>query len=212
MPTGVALQDARAQLLAAAERVLIREGVAGLTSRAITEEAGVAKGILHRYFTDFNSFLIELVREHISQVEAGGRDLMQLAGRYTPASNLVTGLTHIFDPVRLPLITLVMARNQLRSSLMGAHQKGMPLLVDATHTLADYLEAERGLGRIASDTDVQTLALTLTGSGHLLFASELGRIPDEAAIRDVVESILSSATPAPATPEPETRSWRLFRR
>lgn len=212
MPTGVALQDARAQLLAAAERVLLREGVTGLTSRAVTEEAGVAKGVLHRYFTDYNTFLAELVREHITQVELYGRELSRLTGSHTLVSNLSAALTRIFDPVKLSLIALVMTRNQLRSSLMGAHQKGIPLLVDATHTLSDYLEAERGLGRIASNADVQTLALTLTGSGHLLFASELGRIPDEAATQEVVESILSSAKPAPAAPEPETRSWRIFRR
>lgn len=212
MPTGVALHNAKQMLLSAAERVLLREGVVGLTSRAVTEEAGVAKGVLHRYFTDFNSFLVELVREHISQVEKSGRDLTQLAGYDTPTSNLSTALTQIFDPVKLPLIALVMTRNELRSHLMGAHQKGIPLLVDVTHILSDYLEAERGLGRIAPDADVQTIALTLAGTGHLLFASELGRIPDDADIQEVVKSIISTAEPAPVTPEPETRSWRFFRR
>ena len=212
MPTGVALHDARAQLLAAAERVIIREGVSGLTSRAVTEEAGVAKGVLHRYFTDYNSFLAELVREHISQVEAYGRELAQLAGSETLASNLSTALTRIFDPVKLLLIGLVMTRSNLRSQLMGAHQKGIPLLIDATHVLSDYLEAERGLGRMKAGTDVPALALTLTGTGHLLFASELGRVPDGAAIREIVESIISPTEPEKAAPEPETRSWRLFRR
>jgi AcrR family transcriptional regulator len=47
MPTGVALRDPRQQLFDAALRVLIRGGVAALTSRAITDEAGVAKGVLH---------------------------------------------------------------------------------------------------------------------------------------------------------------------
>jgi AcrR family transcriptional regulator len=42
MPTGVALRDAREQLFAAAERVLLRAGPNGLTSRAVTAEAGVA--------------------------------------------------------------------------------------------------------------------------------------------------------------------------
>ncbi len=212
MPTGVALQDARTQLLAAAERVLLREGVQGLTSRAVTEEAGVAKGVLHRYFKDFNTFLGELVREHISHVEVSGRDLMQLVEKDTVASNLTAALTRIFDPVNLLLVGLVMTRNTLRSQLMGAHQKGIPLLVDTTHVLSDYLEAERGLGRLEPDADVPSLALTLTGTAHLLFASELGRIPDEAAVREVVESIMATSEPGPEALEPETRSWRFFRR
>jgi len=56
MPTGVAIRDVRAQLFDAAERVLRRDGPSGLTSRAVTAEAGVAKGVLHRHFDDFDAF------------------------------------------------------------------------------------------------------------------------------------------------------------
>jgi AcrR family transcriptional regulator len=48
VPTGVAIRDVREQLFDAAERVLLRDGPAALTSRAVTDEAGVAKGVLHR--------------------------------------------------------------------------------------------------------------------------------------------------------------------
>jgi AcrR family transcriptional regulator len=61
VPTGVAIQDA--QLFAAAERVLLRGGPNGLTSRAVTTEAGCAKGVLHRHFADFDAFLAALVRD-----------------------------------------------------------------------------------------------------------------------------------------------------
>ncbi|MER7370837.1 TetR family transcriptional regulator, partial [Nonomuraea wenchangensis] len=55
MPTGVALRDVRQQLFDAAERVLLRAGATGLTSRAVTDEAGVAKGVLHRHFAAWTS-------------------------------------------------------------------------------------------------------------------------------------------------------------
>ena len=61
MPTGVALRDAREQLFDAAERILLRDGPNALTSRAVTTEAGCAKGVLHRHFTDFDAFLTDLV-------------------------------------------------------------------------------------------------------------------------------------------------------
>src|SRR5689334_3785252 len=61
VPTGIALRDVREQLFDAAERVLLRDGAAALTSRAVTTEAGVAKGVLHRHFADFDAFLAELV-------------------------------------------------------------------------------------------------------------------------------------------------------
>lgn len=44
------------------------------------------------------------------------------------------------------------------------------MLTEATAMIASYLTAERELGRIAPDADVDTLAPTLIGSAHLLFA------------------------------------------
>jgi len=70
VPTGVHLRDARRQLFDAAERVLLRAGPSGLTSRAVTDEAGCAKGVLHRHFTDFDAFLAELVLDRAEQLEA----------------------------------------------------------------------------------------------------------------------------------------------
>lgn len=61
LPTGVHLPNARELLFDAAERVLCRNGVSGLTSRAVTDEAGVAKGVMHRHFSEFDAFLAELI-------------------------------------------------------------------------------------------------------------------------------------------------------
>jgi AcrR family transcriptional regulator len=43
-------------------------GTTALTSRAVTTEAGFAKGVLHRHFADFDAFLAELVLVHVEQV------------------------------------------------------------------------------------------------------------------------------------------------
>lgn len=50
MPTGIALRSARQLLFDAAARVLLESGASALTSRVVTTEAGVAKGVMHRYF------------------------------------------------------------------------------------------------------------------------------------------------------------------
>ena len=52
--------------------------------------------------------------------------------------------------------------------------------------IAAYLTAERDLGRIAADADVDTLAPTLIGAGHLLFAGRDGT-PD---LTKVVATVL----------------------
>lgn len=194
MPTGVALHDARTQMLAAAERVLERDGVGALTSRAVTEEAGVAKGVLHRHFADFDDFLAELVRTRIAHVEADIGALAQSAGSTTLVTNLTEALTLIFDPVNLGLTSAAISRDGLRSRLRATTPRGIPLLTEAGTCLAAYLDAERHRGRINADTDTRTLAMTLIGTGHLLFAGEPGGAPPNASdVREIVEATTVSA-------------------
>ncbi|MEU1024817.1 hypothetical protein ABZ366_22505 [Streptomyces sp. NPDC005904] len=57
--------------------------------------------------------------------------------------------------------------------------------------LAAYLDAERELGRLADDADTDTLALTLIGAGHLLFAGREGVPPDADAVHKVVAGVLA---------------------
>jgi hypothetical protein len=66
--------------------------------------------------------------------------------------------------------------------------------------VAEYLRAERDLGRIAPDADLDTIGLTLTGSGHLLFAGRDGVPPDLDAVRAMVDSVLAGVLPTPTTP------------
>src|SRR5918998_6510925 len=103
MPTGVALRDAREQLFAAAERVLLREGPLGLTSRAVTSEAGVAKGVLHRHFTDFDAFLIAMVLDRIAGVESRSATLLAAAGTGTVTANLADAVDDVFGPVAVAI-------------------------------------------------------------------------------------------------------------
>jgi AcrR family transcriptional regulator len=93
VPTGVAIRDPRGQLFDAAERVLLRDGPAALTSRAVTAEAGVAKGVLHRHFADFDAFLAELSLDHVARIDAQAQALLAAAaaGTGTVAGNLAAG-------------------------------------------------------------------------------------------------------------------------
>ncbi|WP_166979135.1 hypothetical protein [Paramicrobacterium fandaimingii] len=43
------------------------------------------------------------------------------------------------------------------------------------------------------NADVNVLALSLVGTGHLLFAGELGATPDRSAVDEIVESIMVGA-------------------
>jgi AcrR family transcriptional regulator len=200
VPTGVALRDAREQLFDAAERVLLRAGPHALTSRAVTAEAGCAKGVLHRHFAGFDAFLAELVADRIARLELQAVALLDSAGTGTVAGNLAGALTDLFGSVAVAIISLITFRDDLRARLRQTTPHGVPLLNEAAAMLAAYLTAERDLGRIAADADVGTLAATLLGAGHLLFADRKGTPPDAEAVRKVVTTVISGVARDPRDP------------
>ena len=190
MPTGVAIQQVRARLFDAAERVLLRDGPAGLTSRAVTTEADCAKGVLHRHFADFDAFLAELVADRIERLGGQATALRDAAGTGTVVENVTRALIELFGPVALSIVGLLCYRDELRTRLRRDRPSGVPLLAEATRMLAGYLAAERERGRVAADAEVDTLALMLVGTAHMLFAGELGATPDTEAVREVVAMTL----------------------
>ncbi len=121
MPTGVAIRDVREQLFDAAERILLRDGPSALTSRAVTTEAGVAKGVLHRHFTDFDAFLAELVLDRIHRIQPQTAALRDAAGTGTVADNLTAALTALFSSVAVAIVPLVTFRDELRARLRAAY-------------------------------------------------------------------------------------------
>ncbi|WP_280216162.1 TetR/AcrR family transcriptional regulator [Nocardia cyriacigeorgica] len=194
MPTGVHLQDARQQLFDAAERVLLRDGPSGLTSRAVTDEAGCAKGVLHRHFADFDAFLAELVLDRATRLAAQADVLRDAAGSGSVVDNLAKALTALFGPVPVAIIPLITFRDELRARLRAARPGGgMAILGEMTQAVSAYLAEERALGRIAADADIDSLTLSLVGGGHLVFADRDSGAPGDAAIGNLVATVLAGA-------------------
>ncbi|GAA3221138.1 TetR/AcrR family transcriptional regulator [Nonomuraea helvata] len=192
MPTGVHLRDARQQLFDAAERVLLRDGPNGLTSRAVTDEAGCAKGVLHRHFPDFDAFLTELVLDRAAQLETQARALHEAAGTGTVADNITGALTTLFGPVPVAIIPLITFRDELRARLRQARPGGgIAILAQVATAVSTYLSDERELGRIAADADIESLTLSLVGGGHLLFADRHQDPPTTATVHKLVTTVLA---------------------
>jgi AcrR family transcriptional regulator len=187
------MRDPRRQLFDAAERILLRAGPTALTSRAVTAEAGCAKGVLHRHFADFDAFLADLVLDRIRRLEGRSAALRASAGSGTVGGNLTAALTELFDAVGVAVVSLVISRDELRARLRAAGSRGIPLMTEASAMLAAYLAAERDLGRVSADADVDVLALTLLGAAHLLYADRESGAPDEAAVRKVVATVVAGA-------------------
>jgi AcrR family transcriptional regulator len=193
LATGVALRDPRQQLFGAAERVLVRDGATGLTSRAVTTEANVAKGVLHRHFADFDAFLTELVLDRITRVDTQATALLDAAGTETVADNLTSALMTSFEPVMVAIVVLIIARDEVRRRLRAAGTARFPLVGEGTAMIAGYLTAERDLGRIAPDADIDTLAPTLIGAAQLLFTERKDNPPEPEAVRKIVTTVLAGA-------------------
>ena len=191
MPTGITIRDVRQQLFAAAERVLLRDGPSGLTSRAVTTEAGCAKGVLHRHFADFDAFLAELVLDRIDQVGRQSAALLASAGTGTVTGNLTGALADQFGSVAVKIVSLLIFRHDLRARLRETIPSGVPVATEVAAMVSAYLAAERDLGRIAAGADIGTLALTLIGTAHLLAVDRESAQPDTEAVAAMVAAVLA---------------------
>lgn len=193
MPTGVALRDVRRQLFEAADRILLRDGPSGLTSRAVTTEAGCAKGVLHRHFEDFDAFLADYVLDRVERLAPEAVALASRAGAGTVAGNLTAALIAVFESVAVAIVALITFRDGLRARLRHTWPAGVPVLTEAAEMIGGYLAAERELGRIPAGAEPELLAAMLIGTGHLLFADRTGERPGEEAVHRMVSSVLNSS-------------------
>ncbi|MEU0879813.1 TetR/AcrR family transcriptional regulator [Lentzea sp. NPDC005914] len=189
MPTGVHLRDVRGQLFDAAERLLVEGGPSALTSRAVTTEADVAKGVLHRHFDDFDAFLAEFVLDRVDKMDARAKALLESAGTGDVVGNLAEAITAVFTGVAVAIVALVTFRDDLRRRLRETWPAGVPVLTEAAIMIKAYLERERELGRV-SDLDADGAAPMLIGTGHLLFADR-DAPPSDNAVRRMVASVVA---------------------
>jgi hypothetical protein len=113
------------------------------------------------------------------------------------AGNIAGALTALFGSVAVAIVALVDFRVELRARLREDWPAGVPVLTEAMVMIADYLAAERDLGRIAADADVETLAAVLMGAGHRLFADRTAAAPEAAAVTKMVTTVVGGVVREP---------------
>jgi AcrR family transcriptional regulator len=182
-PRGVAIPEIRERLFRAGEGVLMSGGPGAISARSVTREAGVASGVLYNHFEDLDDFLAELVidRFRVQADEAAG--LPQLAGTRTVAENLTDAACWLLESPTLAVADLVRARLGLTHRVTKALADGAPGLREVETSIAAYLEAERRLGRVSAEVDVEAAGLMLVGAVHhllLLYGSDLANPAGEA--------------------------------
>nr|WSW58323.1 TetR family transcriptional regulator [Streptomyces sp. NBC_00998] len=193
-PRGVAIEGLRERLFAAAERVLARDGAAALTSRAVTEEAGCAKGVLHTHFAGLDEFVAELVLYRFGTAAALSEDLPSRAGTGSVGENLadVASAVLSLDP---GLVGLAVTRPLAAQRVRQAWQAGAPGFTAIQEAVSGYLRAEQEIGRVATPLDVESVALALVGTlHHLLMTGSADAAPDsQAQVERLIRALIRTA-------------------
>lgn len=177
MPRGVAIPELRQQLFTAAERVILRDGPAKLSGRAVTTEARVAAGLLYAHFSDLDDFLAAYAVDRSFTVIAAAAPLPARAGTGDIAANLTDTLLAVPRDTLAALARLLVLRPELAARVHDVLGDGTAL--DAVEqAAAAYLAAEVRLGRLAATTDPAAIALAITGALHhlVLTAADLDRL------------------------------------
>jgi len=169
-------RDLRAGILSAAETLLRKRGLGGLTTRAIAREVPCSEGAIYVHFKDRLDLVLSVLQESLPEMLVPLHALEAKVGTGTPEKNLkaaVTGLLRFHGRVMPMLCSLSMEEELLvrfRRSLEDAG-KGPDRGIA---TLAQYIEQEQALGRIESAVDALTAAGALmAGSFFHCFTSQL---------------------------------------
>jgi AcrR family transcriptional regulator len=184
--------------VAAAEEVLQREGVSGLTTRAVARAAGRSEGSIYNHFADRVELIMAVIDARLPEVVAVMAELVP--GRGDVAGNLerVARAGIAFERAMLPLVGGLAADPGLLDrfkAVMLPADKGP----HRPHRgITKYLEGEKALGRLDESADCAALALLLIGGWREAVFQELfGRPP--IAIRDVPICIVRSLLPKEAS-------------
>ncbi|SEF56596.1 DNA-binding transcriptional regulator, AcrR family [Nonomuraea solani] len=153
----------REHLVATTERMISERGTAGLTVRAIAREVGVADGVLYNYFADKEELLAEALRAHVRSVERGLGELPEPGGG-TIAGNLRAHIEYGLAMHRaiLPAFAGLLAQPKVLDRFAELGSPGE----DWRDRLRDHLRAERELGRLRVDAQVDAAAAMIAGVCH----------------------------------------------
>jgi AcrR family transcriptional regulator len=177
--------EGRAALLAAAVRVLDRDGMRGLTSRSVAQEAGVTHGLVRHHFGSRDA----LIHEAVLDLAARTLEITKLESGTGRLEDLGAGTTRmVTEPQNLPGVDYEL--------ILEARRR--PELAPAVHALYDrYLDAtRRELERIGLGDDAALARLVFAAlDGLVLQMLIYGRTDDADAAIARLHELLAPRLP-----------------
>jgi AcrR family transcriptional regulator len=193
------VDEARKQIMVAAERVFQRYGVAKTTMDDIGREAGVSRPTVYRYFGDRDTLISALIERRARMLFVKARKF--LLDQETFADQLVEGLIFLVDRGRKdPLVRILVSPEhmQMAEPLVGSSGLAARLTAEMWEPVIDRA-VERG--EVRPDLDKQKMAEWIALVQFIL----VGRLdfdrPDDPVHREmlrdfVLPAFLPSAVPA----------------
>ncbi|AZZ79997.1 TetR/AcrR family transcriptional regulator [Gordonia alkanivorans] len=193
------VDEARKQIMVAAEKVFQRYGISKTTMDDIGREAGVSRPTVYRYFGDRDTLISAIIERRSRMLFAKARKFLQERDSF--ADQLVEGLIFLVDRGRRdPLIRILVSPEhmQMAEPLVGASGLAARLTAEMW---GPVIEQAMERGEIRTDLDREKMAEWIAFVQFIL----VGRLdfdrPDDPEHREmlrnfVLPSFLPSAVPA----------------
>jgi AcrR family transcriptional regulator len=122
--------------LDAAERLLVREGAAGITTRQLAREAGQNHGLVHYYFGSVDELLLRTLERFTARVLDRQRAMYETRASFIEKWRIAVGfieddLAAGYPKVWAELEALALNRPELRDRLRAVNDRWRSLLRDA---------------------------------------------------------------------------------
>lgn len=165
-PPNAAKVDRQSLILEAVLSLLAREGISGVSMRAVAREAGVALGLVHYYFDDKTS----LIAASLRRVEEQDIAIVEPDPTLPPERRLRAALRRVADPefltteylsLRLQLWALAQVNEEfaeINSTAQGRYRAGLAALIRAAQPELTRAECDRR----AADIDIVQNGMWLT--------------------------------------------------
>lgn len=192
----------RKQILQAAEKLMLSNGLSGVTTRQISQEAGCSEGALYVHFNSRLDMLLAMLEESLPEMLGPLQTLQQRMGRGSAQANLAVALGGIyrFHQRATPLAAGLFAE----PALLAAYRASLARQGKGPHlsmkVLQNYIAAEQRLGRIDQGVDPKLAAyLLMSASFFRAFSEQFFDGPMVPGWSKLVKQLIAAVVPAVGT-------------
>jgi AcrR family transcriptional regulator len=194
--TSAETEELRTSLLAAARQIIVRDGPAALTMRALATEADCAVGLPYKVFADRHELVGDILHAEFLTLEARFRAMAGRVGTGTVGANLAWLSEVLLDSPAVALAHEVIGDERLAKAFTERiHHTGVgPAAFETAFT--DYLAAEQRAGRVDADVDARAFGFLLAGAVHnLMISGEAYPRPTRRRLRQLLAATAAAIAP-----------------